>query len=150
MNGSEALEQIAVDRPMMVLTDIIMPDMDGYELCCRIKQDKKSSDIPVILVTRLFNPEDVIKGLASGADDFIIKPFEPAYIHSRIRTILSHLEKPDPDELRPGFEVTVANTTYVISASRLQIFNILLSTYEAAVNNNQGTAGGTRAVECLQ
>jgi DNA-binding response OmpR family regulator len=137
MNGNEALEQIAVDRPMMVLTDIIMPGMDGYELCCRIKQDTKSSDIPVILVTRLFNPEDVIKGLASGADDFIIKPFEPDYIHSRIRAILSHLGKPDPDELLPGFEVTVANTTYVISASRLRIFNILLSTYEAAVNNNQ-------------
>ncbi|MDP3395697.1 MAG: hybrid sensor histidine kinase/response regulator [Methanoregula sp.] len=137
MNGCEALEQIAVVRPMMVLTDIIMPGMDGYELCCRIKQDKKSSDIPVILVTRLFNPEDVIKGLASGADDFIIKPFEPDYIHSRIRAILSHLEKPDPDELLPVFEVTVANTTYVISASRLRIFNILLSTYEAAINNNQ-------------
>ena len=135
MNGCEALEQIAVDRPMMVLTDIVMPEMDGYELCCRIKQDKKSSDIPVILVTRLFNPEDVIKGLASGADDFIIKPFEPAYIHSRIRTILSHLEKPDPDELRPGFEVTVANTSHVISANRFRIFNILMSTYEAAVNN---------------
>ncbi|MFA4826106.1 MAG: response regulator [Methanoregula sp.] len=137
MNGCEALEQIAVERPLMVLTDIIMPEMDGYELCCRIRQDKKSSDIPVILVTRLFNPEDVIKGLASGADDFIIKPFEPDYIRSRISTILSHLEKPDPDELRSAFEVTVANTTYVISATRLQIFNILLSTYETAVNNNR-------------
>ena len=136
-NGSEALEQIAVVRPMMVLTDIIMPGMDGYELCCRIKQDKKSSDIPVILVTRLFNPEDVIKGLASGADDFIIKPFEPGYIHSRIRTIVSHLGKPGLDEMYPGFEVTVADTPYRISASRLKIFNILLSTYEAAVNNNQ-------------
>jgi len=137
MNGCEALEQIAVDRPMMVLTDIVMPEMDGYELCCRIKQDKKSSDIPVILVTRLFDTEDVIKGLAAGADDFIIKPFKPAYIHSRITSILSHLEKPDPDELSPGFEVTVANTTYMISAGRLRIFNILLSTYEAAVNNNR-------------
>jgi DNA-binding response OmpR family regulator len=137
MNGREALEQVAIDRPMMVLTDIVMPEMDGYELCKRIKQDKKSSEIPVILVTQLFNPEDVIKGLAAGADDFIIKPFEPAHIRSRISTILSHLEKPDPDELRSPFEVTVANTTYVISASRLRIFNILLSTYEAAVNNNQ-------------
>jgi DNA-binding response OmpR family regulator len=137
MNGCEALEQLAVDRPMMVLTDIVMPDMDGYELCSRIKQDEKSRDIPFILVTRLFDPEDVIKGLASGADDFIIKPFEPAYIHSRLRTILSHLENPVPDDVHPGFEVTIADTTYVISQSRLQIFNILLSTYEVAVNNNR-------------
>ena len=136
-DGSEALKQIAVNCPAIVLTDIVMPGMDGYELCRTVKQDKKSADIPVILVTRLFNPEDVIKGLAFGADDFIIKPFEPAYIRSRISTILSHLEKPDPDELRSAFEVTVADTTYVISASRLRIFNILLSTYEAAVNNNR-------------
>ena len=135
-SGSEALEQIAVDHPMMVLTDIVMPEMDGYELCCMIKQDKKCADIPVILVTQLFNPADVIKGLECGADDFIIKPFEPAYIRSRIRTILSHLEKPDPDELRSDLEVTFANTTHVISSSRFQILNILLSTYDAAVSNN--------------
>jgi two-component system sensor histidine kinase/response regulator len=120
----------------MVLTDIIMPEMDGYELCCRIKQDKKSSDIPVILVTRLFNPEDVIKGLASGADNFIIKPFKPSDIRSRIRTILSQPEKPDPVESGSLLEVSFAKTTHVISSSRLQILNILLSTYEAAVNNN--------------
>jgi DNA-binding response OmpR family regulator len=135
-NGREALEQIAADRPLIVLTDIVMPEMDGYELCCRIKQDKKSSDIPVILVTQLFNPEDVIKGLASGADDFIIKPFRPAYIRSRIATILSRMEKPGPDELRSGLVVTFAKTPYLISASRLQIINILMSTYEVAVNNN--------------
>jgi DNA-binding response OmpR family regulator len=136
MNGCDALKQIAVERPIMVLTDIIMPEMDGYELCSRIKQDKKSSDIPVILVTRLFNPEDVIKGLAAGADNFIIKPFKPADIRSRIRTILSEPEKPGPDELCSMLEVSVAKTTHVISSSRIQILNILLSTYEAAVNNN--------------
>ena len=135
-SGNEALEQIAVDHPLMVLTDIVMPEMDGYELCCTIKQDKKCADIPVILVTQLFNPADVIKGLECGADDFIIKPFEPAYIRSRIRTILSHLKKPDPDELRSSLEVTFANTTHVISSSRFQILNILLSTYDAAVSNN--------------
>ncbi|MDO9550605.1 MAG: hybrid sensor histidine kinase/response regulator [Methanoregula sp.] len=136
-NGCEALNQIAVDRPSLVLTDIIMPEMDGYELCSRIKQDEKCSDIPVILVTRLFNPEDVIKGLASGADNFIIKPFKPDDVHSRVRSILSQRQKPDPDELCSRLEVTFANTTQVITASRLQILNILLSTYEAAVNNNR-------------
>jgi len=135
--GSEALEQIAIERPAIVLSDIIMPGMDGYELCRTIKQDKKSADVPVILVTQLFNPEDVIKGLASGADDFIIKPFEPAYIRSRISTILSQGKKPDPDELHSGLEVTFNNTTHVVSSSRLQILNILLSTYDAAVSTNR-------------
>jgi two-component system sensor histidine kinase/response regulator len=136
-NGCEALKQIASERPVLVLTDIIMPEMDGYELCSRIKQDEKCSDIPVILVTRLFNPEDVIKGLASGADNFIIKPFKPADVRSRVHTILSQRERPVPDEVCSQLEVTVANTTQFISASRFQILNILLSTYEAAVNNNR-------------
>ncbi|PKL58537.1 MAG: hypothetical protein CVV34_01770, partial [Methanomicrobiales archaeon HGW-Methanomicrobiales-5] len=136
-DGCEALKQIAADRPSLVLTDIIMPEMDGYELCSRIKQDEKCSDIPVILVTRLFNPEDVIKGLASGADNFIIKPFKPDDVRSRVRSILSQRQKPDPDEVCSQLEVTFANTTQVISASRFQILNILLSTYEAAVNNNR-------------
>jgi two-component system, sensor histidine kinase and response regulator len=120
----------------MVLTDIVMPEMDGYELCRRIKQDDKRADIPVILVTHLFSPDDVIRGLASGADDFIIKPFEPADIRSRISTILSHLEKPDPDEVRSALEVTFGTTTHTISASRTRILNILLSTYDVAVSNN--------------
>jgi DNA-binding response OmpR family regulator len=136
-DGCEALKQIAAGRPCLVLTDIIMPEMDGYELCSRIKQDEKCSDIPVILVTRLFNPEDVIKGLASGADNFIIKPFKPDDVRSRVRSILSQRQKPEPDELCSQLEVTFANTTQVISASRFQILNILLSTYEAAVNNNR-------------
>lgn len=135
-DGCEALEQIAANRPCLVLTDIIMPEMDGYELCSRIKQDELYSDIPVILVTRLFNPEDVIKGLASGADNFIIKPFKPDDVHSRVRSTLSQPQKPDPNEVCSQLEVTFANTTQVISASRLQILNILLSTYETAVNNN--------------
>jgi DNA-binding response OmpR family regulator len=136
MNGCEALHQIAVDPPVMVLTDIVMPEMDGYELCSRIKQDKQSSAIPVILVTRLFNPEDVVRGLAAGADNFIIKPFKSADIRSCIRTTLSQREKPGPDESCTLLEVSFAQTSHLISSSRLQILNILLSTYEAAVNTN--------------
>jgi DNA-binding response OmpR family regulator len=135
-SGTEALEQVAIDRPTIILTDVVMPEMDGYELCSRIKRDKNIAAIPVILVTQLFDPVDVIKGLASGADDFIIKPFEPAYIRSRISSILTLMDKPDPDGARSGLEVTFANTTHRIAASRLQILNILLSTYEVAVSKN--------------
>ena len=137
LNGCDALKQIAASRPLLVLTDIVMPEMDGYELCSRIKQDKNYSDIPVVLVSQLFNPEDVIKGLASGADNFIIKPFKPADIRSRIRTIVSNREKPVPDESHSLIEVTVGKITHMIPSGRLQILNILLSTYEAAVNTNR-------------
>lgn len=135
-NGSDALEQIAIDRPTIVLTDIVMPEMDGYELCRRIKQNPKISSLPVVLVTQLFDPVDVIKGLAAGADDFIIKPFEPAYIRARISTILSAAGSPDPDAPGSALEVSFAQTTHLVGSSRRQILNILLSTYEVAVSKN--------------
>jgi two-component system, sensor histidine kinase and response regulator len=135
-NGDEALAQAAIDPPSLVFTDVVMPGMDGYELCRRIKADVQTSKIPVILVTQLFDPVDVIRGLESGADDFIVKPFEADYIRSRISTILSAMERPDPDGILPPLPVVVGGRTYPISSSRMRIFNILLSTYEVAVSKN--------------
>jgi DNA-binding response OmpR family regulator len=135
-NGTEALEQIAIDRPSMVFTDIVMPELDGYELCRRIKSDEKTAGIPVILVTQLFDPADVIHGLEAGADDFIIKPFEAEYIRSRLDTILAAMQRPDPDGNLPPLEVTTGKNTYLVASSRLRIFNVLLSTYEVAVRKN--------------
>jgi DNA-binding response OmpR family regulator len=135
-NGNEALEQIAIDRPSIVFTDVVMPELDGYELCKRIKADEKTAAIPVILVTQLFDPVDVIRGLVAGADDFIIKPFEAGYIRSRLATILAAMQQPDPDENLPALPVTVGGKTYTVSSTRLRIFNILLSTYEVAISKN--------------
>jgi DNA-binding response OmpR family regulator len=135
-NGTEALGQITIDPPSLVFTDVVMPEMDGYELCRRIKEDERTRSIPVILVTQLFDPVDVIRGLESGADDFIIKPFEAGYLRSRISTILSAMERPDPDGLLPGLPVVFGEKTYNVASSRIRIFNILLSTYEVAVSKN--------------
>jgi two-component system sensor histidine kinase/response regulator len=136
-NGLEALEQIKIDRPALVLSDIIMPEMDGYELCRRIRSDAAIATIPVILVTQLFDPVDVIKGLEAGADNFIIKPFEPQHVNSRIHSVLQTLARPDPDgRSGTGIEVSFANSNHTITAGRLQILTILLSTYDLAVKKN--------------
>jgi two-component system, sensor histidine kinase and response regulator len=135
-NGYEAIGQIAIDRPAIVFTDVVMPEMDGFELCRRIKQDPATAAIPVIIVTQLFDPADVIRGLESGADDFIIKPYEEAHIRARVSTVLAAADQKDPDGVRPPLPVNVGNKTYTVTASRLQIFNILLSTYEVAVTKN--------------
>jgi two-component system, sensor histidine kinase and response regulator len=136
VNGQEALEQIAIDRPDIIFTDVVMPEMDGYELCHRIKMREETAGIPVILVTQLFDPGDVIRGLESGADDFIIKPYEPAHIQSTIGTVLEARGRPDPDGPRPAMVVRVKSKAYTVTSSRLQIFNILLSTYNVAVRKN--------------
>ena len=85
-NGKEALGFIKKQKPMIVISDIIMPEMDGYQLCEHIKKDENLRDIIVILLTILSNPGDVLKGLECGADDFMIKPYHE-------NTIIKHIEQ---------------------------------------------------------
>ena len=75
-NGKEALMAAVAHKPTLVISDIVMPEMNGYELCKAIKSHEKLKDVPVILVTTLSDPSDVISGLACGADNFIRKSIE--------------------------------------------------------------------------
>jgi DNA-binding response OmpR family regulator len=135
-NGREALEQITIDRPGLVLTDIMMPEMDGYELCRRIKQDQNIKTLPVIIVTQLFDPVDVVKGLEAGADNFIIKPYEPGDINSRINDVMKALGIPDYQEPYRELQLDLPDRVHTITANRRQILNILLSTYDITVRKN--------------
>jgi len=134
-NGIEALEMIEAEKPDLILTDVMMPDMDGYKLCETIKNHKRYHDIPVILVTHLYSPVDVIRGLEAGADNFIIKPYDPESIFSRIAGIMQAAACPSEEQNQP-LDVVFSSEVHTISSSRIQILNILLSTYETAVKNN--------------
>jgi len=89
MNGFEALEFINATPPDMVLLDIMMPEMDGYEVCEKIKQNPATANIPVIFITAKTEPEDIVKGFRAGGVDYVTKPFYEAELLMRIRT---HLE----------------------------------------------------------
>lgn len=96
-SGAQALE-IATEQPDLILLDIIMPDMDGYEVCRRLKSAPALSGIPVIFVTALNDADDEIKGLSLGAVDYFIKPFHVAITLARIK---NHLQlKQFRDELQ--------------------------------------------------
>ncbi|MDV2481220.1 hybrid sensor histidine kinase/response regulator [Methanoculleus sp. Wushi-C6] len=131
-DGETALRKMEAIRPAIVLTDVVMPGMDGYDLCRRIKQDLPG--IPVILVTNLFDPADVLRGLAAGADSFIVKPVEPGLVRSQLEAVLRTAERADPDST--PLEVSFAGSTYIVAAGRLRILNTLLSTYTVAVAKN--------------
>jgi DNA-binding response OmpR family regulator len=91
-NGKEALDRISNHEPMMVISDVIMPDMDGYELCRLMKENEKFEDIPIILLTKLSDRENIIKGLGLGADNFITKPYKEDVLISRVRYLLANFD----------------------------------------------------------
>ncbi len=87
-SGEKALEQIAAHPPDILLLDLMMPGMDGYEVCRRLKQSPETRHIPIIIVTGLHEREANIKALEAGADDFIAKPFDSLLLDARIRSSL--------------------------------------------------------------
>jgi PAS domain S-box-containing protein len=132
-NGKQALDKLREYCPALVISDIVMPEMDGYTLCKEIKSDKNLEEIPVILVTQLSSPHDVIRGLESGADNFILKPYDEKYLLSRIQYILTNRELRKKEKTQMGLEIFFAGQKYFITSERQQILDLLLSTYETAV-----------------
>ena len=97
-SGFEALEAAEEHNPDLILLDIMMPGMDGFEACTKLKANPKTQHIPVVMVTALDQPEDKVKGLSCGADDFLTKPVEDLPLMARVRS-LTRL-KMMTDELR--------------------------------------------------
>jgi DNA-binding response OmpR family regulator len=113
-----------------------MPEMNGYELCKEIKSREKTMSIPVILLTSFSRSEDVMEGIACGADNFLTKPFREEYLVSHIETILSNREIDKSETIKVELEVLVGGKKRVITVDHQQILTLLISTYEAAVQRN--------------
>ena len=97
-NGLECLAKMAEAAPDIVLLDVMMPGMDGFEVCRRIKSDPKTAHVPVVMVTALDQPSDRVAGLEAGADDFLTKPVDDAALFARVRSLVRL--KMMTDELR--------------------------------------------------
>lgn len=136
IDGREALALVNVEKPLMVIADILMPEMDGYEMCHRIKIDKELWNIPVILLTSLSDTTDVIKGMECGADSYVMKPYKEQYLLSRINHVLENKHLLLGKKHERGLDIFFAGRTYKIRSNPLQILNLLLSTYDSAVQKN--------------
>jgi two-component system, NtrC family, sensor kinase len=133
-NGKKALELVSQKNPDLIISDVIMPVMNGYDLCKEIKKNEKTRHIPLILLTALSNSKDVALALQSGADNFITKPYQADYIIKQVKMILEtpldHLKT--SSEVKP-VKFSHGGQTYLISMDRPKILDFLLSAYEAAM-----------------
>ena len=87
-SGREALAKVEAERPDLVLLDVVMPEMSGYEVCQKIRENPSNEMLPVVMVTALDPGEERVKGLDSGADDFLTKPINQAELLARVRSLL--------------------------------------------------------------
>ncbi|MBI5590730.1 MAG: response regulator [Deltaproteobacteria bacterium] len=135
-DGKKALEWLNERKPALVISDIIMPEMDGYELCRQISNREDLKGLTVILLTSLSDARDVIKGLECGAGGFIVKPYRENYLLQCIQRALTNGRDQEEKKQPPPIEIGFASEKYLITADRQQILNLLLSTYEMAVQRN--------------
>ena len=120
----------------LVVSDIVMPELSGYELCQRIKAMPAGRMTPVVLLTTLSEPMDIIRGLECGADNFITKPYDPARLIARINQILLNKELRQKGGLDIGVEIVFLGARFTINSDKEQILDLLLSTFEDTVRAN--------------
>lgn len=132
--GIERLHGAAFD---LAISDVLMPGIDGYELCRRVKAEPALARIPIILFTSLGDPLDVIRALECGADNFMTKPCEPEYLLARVRSILESRRLRTLGRSRADIEILFLERTFTIASEKEQILDFLVSTFEDMVRKNQ-------------
>ena len=137
-NGRLALDAIRERKPDVIISDVVMPEMDGFDFCRTLKDDPAFIDIPVIMLTSLTDPQDIVRGLAAKADYYLTKPCDPIHLLTRVKYLLDnpvkHTGQPEP------LEAVIGGQSTTISSQPQQILNLLLSTYEQAVKQNRTLA----------
>lgn len=132
-DGAEGYAAAVRNKPAVIITDVMMPRMDGYEMCRRIKNNPSTKAIPVILLTSLSDPGDVIRGLQCGADNFITKPYDGQHLLRRIEHVIKNLELRRAGQAPEAEGIFFAGQYHKLSAEKIQIIDLLISTFEAAV-----------------
>lgn len=136
-NGIEGLELIRNERPHLVVLDVMLPGIDGFEICRRLRMDRTTENIPIMILTAKDEQTDVVLGLGLGADDYVTKPFSTAQLLARVRAVLSrgHVATNGGDSNRveigelvvdmERFEATISGEAMGLTATEFRILYAL-------------------------
>lgn len=136
-NGAEGLQVLREHPRALVISDVQMPLMDGYELCRNIKRDEMLWNIPVILLTALSEPEDIIEAVKAGADSYLTKPFVEDIMLNRLHSLLAIPVHRSQSEERRFEQVEYNGKQHAIPTDSRQLLNLLLSVYENTLGQNR-------------
>ena len=133
-NGQQALEGAHNEVPDLIILDVMMPDMDGYEVCRRLRSDESTRDIPIIMFTAKTLVDDKVAGFEAGADDYLTKPTHPAELAARVQAVLARSNAKQSDSKRPVM------TYGFIGAKGGVGLSTLVTNVGALMAQNQGTS----------
>ncbi|MBQ9928459.1 MAG: response regulator [Lachnospiraceae bacterium] len=126
-NGIQALKMIQHIKPQLIVLDIAMPEMDGYEVCSKLKEDPLTKDIPIIFISAYDDPNDIVKGFTYGGEDYITKPFIPEVVKARVGMHLKLYEaNKDILEMNRQLQVSVNEQLKQIEAERRSVLYALI------------------------
>ena len=135
-NGAEGLSMAQSRRPDLIISDVTMPIMDGFDLCQSIRSDASLNTVPVILLTAMTGLEDVVRGLNAGADNYATKPYDATRLVRRVREALARPSNV-AQETKIPLIAEIDGDGVQVNAGPQQMLNLLLTTYSSALEQNK-------------
>jgi len=125
-DGEDCLSKVRESRPDLILLDVLIPKLDGWDVLSRLREDARTRDIPVIMLTALSDEGSKIQGLRGGADDYVTKPFSSLELMARVETVLKRLERPVPaarDSVRSQIPARKGDKIYLVNVDEINFVN---------------------------
>lgn len=149
-NGPDGIQKVREEKPDLVILDVIMPGMDGYQVCKILREDESNNLMPIIMLTAHDNEDDKLTGLELGADDYIIKPFNGRELVSRVRNTLKRIDRNRWANPLTGLQGNIEIQTEINQRiAKAQLFSVIYADLDnfKAYNDVYGFASGDRAIK---
>lgn len=132
-DGRQALERVALQEPDVIVSDVLMPEMTGYELCRRVKANTATANIPFVLVTALSDAAELASALDCGADSLVTKPYDSDRLVSRVRNVLENRRLRAGRGANEAVAFRVGARTFTCDADRERLLDLLVASFDEAV-----------------